>query len=345
MSVNPDHPAANHQVVLARRPAGPVALDDFRLETAPVPSRGADEVLLRNIFASVSPAARAAMQGPTYRPQLTEGEVIPAGVVAEVVAGPPAGPPPGTLVATLFGGWANYTAVPATAVRELPLDLRGPLVRHLSLYGLNGLTGYFGVVGVARVRAEETVVVSGAAGGVGHVAGQVARLVGARVVGITGSDRKNAVLEKELGFAATVNRHSDSFGDDLRAACPDGVDAYFDTVGGPMLETVLPLMAGHGRVVCCGATAQYDADQPPDRGPRGFPLLAIVKSLRIEGFLVHDFQADWSEALTRLDQWAEGGQLTVLEDVRDGLGSAAAAMVDLMAGNSTGQLAVRVAGL
>jgi NADPH-dependent curcumin reductase CurA len=329
----------NQQIVLAQSPSGRVTLSDFALVTTEVPFRAADQVLLRNILVSVAPHQRAVMQEPTFRPRLVAGEVIPSSVIAEVVAGPPDGPAPGTVIAGT-AGWEEYSAVRAATVR--PILAGRPLVRQLSLFGLNGLTAYFGMLQVGCVRPGETVVVSGAAGGVGHLAGQVARIAGAHVVGITGSAEKNLILEKKLGYTHTVSRRSAAFPDDLRAACADGVDVYFDTAGGPILDVVLPLMATHGRIVCCGETSQYDTDQTSLPSPRGFSKSVITKSLRIEGFLVMDFSPQWGDALTRLRDWEESGQLAVIEDVRDGLDAAPAALVAMMAGKSVGQLVVRI---
>ncbi|TDD34435.1 NADP-dependent oxidoreductase [Nonomuraea terrae] len=334
----PDH-RMNRQIVMAERPSGELALHHFRAEVVPMPERPADAVLLRNILVSVAPGARAAMQGPTHRPQLVPGELIPSSVIAEVVAGPPDGPAPGSVVAGT-AGWQEYSVVPASAVR--PLEPVGPLSQQLGFLGLNGLTAYFGIHAIAQVRAGETVLVSGAAGGVGHLAGQLARAAGARAVGISGSDDKNRILESKLGYAATVDRRSASFQDDLRAACPDGVNVYFDNVGGPILESVLPLLVKHGRIVCCGVTSHYDLSDPPP-GPRDLAVRLIAKSLRMEGFLVADHRPRWDEALRDLRRMHAAGELTILEDIRDGLDSAPAALVGMMAGGNVGQLAVRLA--
>jgi NADPH-dependent curcumin reductase CurA len=331
-------PDTQRQIVMAERPSGPLAPRHFKTVVSPIPPRADDAVLLRNIFVSIAPHARAVMQGPTYRPQLVAGELIPSSVIAEVVAGPADGPEPGRVVATT-AGWQEYSVVPAAAVR--PLQGIGRLSHHLGLLGLNGLTAYFGIREVAKVRAGETVVISGAAGGVGHLAGQVARLAGARVVGITSSDVKNRMLEDQLGYSATVNWKSSSFSDDLRAACPRGADVYFDNVGGPLLENILPLIVNRGRIVCCGVTAQYDMDNPLP-GPSQLPVQMIAKSLRMEGFLVADYRAGWTEALRELKELHEHGELTVLEDLRDGLDSAPRALIEMLAGKNIGQLAVRL---
>ncbi|WP_046500261.1 MDR family NADP-dependent oxidoreductase [Streptomyces odonnellii] len=324
---------------MSERPSGPLEPRHFRAERVPVPPRGADEVLIRAGYVSVAPHARAVMQGPTYRPQLAVGEVIPSSVVGEVVEAPEGGPTPGTVVAAANAGWQEYSLVPLSAVRPLPRI--GPLSHHLGLLGLNGLTGYFGMRSVAEVRPGQTVLVSGAAGGVGHLAGQIARVDGARVIGITSSDAKSAVLVDQLGFAAAVNRTSGTFVEELRAACPEGVDVYFDNVGGTVSDAVLPLLTHRARVVLVGVTSHYDADQPAPPSA-ALPVQAIAKSLRLEGFLVRDFAERWGTALEDLRAMASHGQVKVLEDIRDGLEAAPSALVGMMSGGNLGQLAVQL---
>jgi NADPH-dependent curcumin reductase CurA len=332
-------PGTHRRIVMTERPSGRLELRHFRVETSPVPGRDDDSVLLRNVLLSVAPHARAVMQVPTYRPQLVAGEVIPSSGIAEVIAGPANGPEPGTVVHVRSAGWQEYSVALAAAVRPLPKI--GRLSHHLGLLGLNGLTSYFGIREVARVSDGATVVVSGAAGGVGHLAGQLARMAGARVIGVTSSDEKNRVLKNELGYSDAVNWRSVSFSDDLHAVCPDGIDVYFDNVGGTVLKSILPRMVHHGRIVCCGVTSQYDRKSPPP-GPEDLAMQLISKSLRMEGFLVADFQARWDEALDELRTLHETGRLTVLEDVRDGLDAAPAALIGMMAGKNVGQLAVRL---
>jgi NADPH-dependent curcumin reductase CurA len=327
------------RIVMSERPSGRLELRHFRAETVPVAPRSGDQVLIRAVYVSVAPHARAVMQGPTYQPQLVAGDVIPSSVIGEVVEAPDGGPAPGTVVAAANAGWQEYSLVPASAVRSL--SRIGPLSYHLGLLGLNGLTGYFGMRAVAGVRSGQTVLVSGAAGGVGHLAGQIARVDGARVVGITSSDVKNAVLVDRLGYAATVNRTSNSFVEELRAACPEGVDVYFDNVGGEVLDAVLPLLTHKARIVLVGVTSHYDADQPTLLSA-DLPLQTIVKSLRLEGFLVHDFADRWDAALEDLYAMAAHGHVEVLEDIREGLEAAPTALVGMMSGGNLGQLAVRL---
>jgi NADPH-dependent curcumin reductase CurA len=327
--------------VLAERPSGTLGLHHFKSVTTEVPPLAHDQVLIRVIFSQVAPAARAVMTITTPFPPTNPGDGILTAVVGEILDGPLDGPAPGTIV-TGYAGWEQYSVVPVSQVR--PVQIEGPLVHHLGVLGQNGLAAYFGVVGVGRVQAGETVVVSAAAGGVGHLAGQLARIAGARVIGITGSDEKNLLLEDELGFSGTVNRRSPTFPSDLRAACGEGADIFFDNVGGSVLDSTLPLMAVHGRVVCCGAVASYDLDQDAvlAPGPHGIPQLIINKTLRIEGFLTADFVRQWSDGLGRLAGWTQDGQLKAITKIWEGLDAAPAALVAMLAGENVGQVVVRV---
>src|SRR5262245_22515637 len=257
----------NRQVLFVHRPEGKLTESDFEMHEVEVPDLGRGEVLCRTILLSVDPANRAWMAGRTYRDQLGENEVMSGFTISEVVDSGDTALARGTIVAG-DGGWQEYAVLPAAALRGV--DVRGPLTHYMSALGITGLTAYFGMLEVGRPARGETVVVSAAAGATGSVAGQVARIQGARVVGITGSDEKNRVVVDRLGFDAAVNYRSDAFRKDLRAQCPNGVDVYFDNVGGSTLETMLRLMNVHGRIACCGAVSQYDTSDPGP-GPSGYP--------------------------------------------------------------------------
>jgi NADPH-dependent curcumin reductase CurA len=215
-----------------------------------------------------------------------------------------------------------------------------PLTHHLSILGITGLTAYFGLFDIGRPLPGDTVVVSAASGATGNVAGQLARLAGARVVGITGSDAKNAVLTDKLGFDAAVNRRSDTFWKDLQSACPDGVDVFFDNVGGQMLDRMLRLMNNHGRVICCGAVSTYD--NPTQTGAQPGIGLAVVKRLTLAGFIVLDHLQRWPEAEQRLAQFIRAGKITALEETIEGLSRAPEALIGLLAGDNLGKRIVQV---
>jgi NADPH-dependent curcumin reductase CurA len=331
----------NRRVVLTERPTGKIATHHFKMVTEEIVEPPEGHILLRVILAQIAPAARAVMTSTVGFPSTKVGDGILCAVVGEVVVTARGAPPVGSIV-TSFALWEEYAIVPAAQV--LPVVPNFPLTYQLGIFGLNGLTAYFGMTSVADVKAGETVVVSGAAGGVGHIAGQIAQVAGARVIGITGSVAKNQKLEAEYGFAGTVNRRSPTFRDDLRRAVGTGPDVYFDTAGGPVLDTVLPLMAHRGRIVCAGDSAQYDDKEDNTRqpGPRGIPQLVISKGLRVEGIFVADFLPGRPEALRQLAEWLSDGKIKPAFEVRDGLDSAPEALVALLSGENFGQVLIRM---
>jgi NADPH-dependent curcumin reductase CurA len=216
-----------------------------------------------------------------------------------------------------------------------------PLSHLLSVYGVSGMTAYFGLNEVAQVRPGETVVISAAAGAVGHLAGQIARLLGSRVVGIAGSAAKCDWLTGELGFAAAIDYKSGALEADLKQACPDGIDVYFDNVGGEMLEAVLAQMNLHGRIACCGAVGSYDRGQPAP-GVRGVPFQLVVKRLSMRGFIVSDFFGQAAQARACLQGWVEDGSLKVAEDIVEGFENLPAALVGLLKGDNRGKRMVKI---
>jgi len=328
----------NRQILLAERPSGRLEELHFRAVDSTIGSPGPGEVLCRTVLLSIDPANRAWMRGRTYREQVGEGDVMAGFTLAEVAAENGTGIPLGSVVAC-ESGWQEYAIHPAGKVRPVPV--RGPLTHYMSVLGITGLTAYFGLLDVGRPSAGETVVVSAAAGATGNVAGQIARIMGCRAIGIAGSDDKCDMLRRELGFDGAVNYRSDKFREDLRALCPDRIDVYFDNVGGPLLDGILPMMALHGRVVCCGAVSQYDTEGPPV-GSRFVPGLVVVSRLRLEGFIISDYEDRWPEAEDRLAGWVSSGELKVLEEVIEGLDSAPGALIGLLAGANTGKRMVRV---
>jgi NADPH-dependent curcumin reductase CurA len=246
---------------------------------------------------------------------------------------------PGDLVAGPLG-WQDHALLRGRDVRVV--DARIDPALHLSLLGINGLTAYFGLLDVGRPTPGDTVVVSAAAGSVGHLAGQLARLHGCRVVGVTGSDEKAARLVAELGFDAAVNHRSPSFVDDLRAATPDRIGVYFDNTGGDVLAAALRRMKVHGAIACCGVVSQYDTSTP-EPGPRGVPGLLVNNRVRMEGFLVFDFADRYDEARAELLARHEAGELVSWHHEVHGLEAAPQAFVDLLAGANVGTTIVRVA--
>jgi NADPH-dependent curcumin reductase CurA len=328
----------NRQIVLTETPKGALTEDHFTLQTAPMPAPGPGEVLLKTLLMSIDAANRSWMQGATYREAVRPGDPMATYGICEVVQSNSPRLSPGDIVAT-ESIWADYVVRPAHKVQSLP---RVPVLSNLiSVFGIAGKTAYHGLIGVGRPMAGETVLVSAAAGSVGGLVGQIAKAQGCRAVGIAGGPEKCAWVVEELGFDACVDYRDPNFFKALRAACPDGVDVYFDNVGGKVLETALFVMNEHGRVVCCGAISQYDSATPD--GPRNLPGLIVVKRLRMEGFIVMDFARDDPKALRALQHWIEAGQIRVVEDIVEGLENAPKALIGLLAGDNKGKRMVRVA--
>jgi len=330
---------ANRQILLDRLPQGDkLAPEHFRLTEGPRPSPGDGEVLLRTRYISLDAANRAWMQGATYRSALEGGQVMAGGALAEVVDSNVGHLAPGD---TVFAdtGWQDYAVLPGKRLEKLPP--MEPMTHLMSVYGIAGLTAYFGLLECGKPKAGETVVVSAAAGSVGSIVGQIAKIKGCRVVGIAGGEEKGRWLTDELGFDAAVDYKSPDFKRLLRAEVPDGVDVYFDNTGGAVFEAVLFAMKNFGRIACCGALSQYDG-APPAHGPRGIPGLIVTKRLTLRGFVVMDFDDQREAALKDLQGWVASGQLKVQEDIVDGLENTPAALIGLLNGENRGKRMVRV---
>jgi NADPH-dependent curcumin reductase CurA len=329
---------SSRQIVLADLPQGKLSPDHFRLAEAEIPAVGDGEVLLKILYVSLDAANRAWMQGATYRSALQAGDVMAGGALAEVVESKSSDLKPGDLVFA-DTGWRDYAVLPARKLAPIPR--MEPLTHLLSVYGVAGLTAYFGLIECGAPKAGETVVVSAAAGSVGTIVGQIAKIVGARAVGIAGGARKCAMLIDELGFDAAVDYKDANFRKALREAAPKGIDVYFDNVGGDVLEACLFGMNLFGRIACCGAVSQYDGAAPA-YGPRGVPGLIVTKRLTMRGFIVSDFDAKREQALADLQGWVASGKLIVREDVLEGLESLPGALIGLLAGENVGKRMVKV---
>ncbi len=330
---------ANRQIVLDRLPQGDkLAPEHFALKVAERPVPGDGEVLLKTRYISLDAANRAWMQGATYRSALTGGQVMAGGGLSEVVASNVPHLKVGDLVFA-DAGWQEYAVLPGKNLAKLP-DLK-PETHLLSVYGIAGLTAYFGLLECGQPKPGETVVVSAAAGSVGSIVGQIAKIKGCRVVGIAGGEAKGRWLIDELGFDAAVDYKSPEFKRQLRAAVPDGIDVYFDNTGGAVFEACLFAMKNFGRIACCGALSQYDG-APPPHGPRGIPGLIVTKRLTLRGFVVMDFADQKDKALADLQGWVADGRLKVQEDILEGLESLPSALIGLLAGENRGKRMVRV---
>ena len=329
----------NRQIVIASLPADKLAPENFALRQGPVPTAGQGEVLCRTVALTVAAGQRAGLQGSaSYAGAPKAGVVMGGSGVARVAASNAESVPVGALVAC-GTGWQDYSVHAAAGVRVLDDD--GDPAHHLGVYGTNGLTAYFGLLAVGEPKAGQTVVVSAAAGSVGHLVGQLAKIAGCRVVGVTGTDAKCALLTDELGFDAAVNHRDGNFRAAFREACGAGVDVYFDNTGGDILGAALRRMNPRGRIVCCGVVSQYDTGNPAP-GPRGIPGLLVNNRVRMEGFLVFDYAARYDEARRQLREWVRNGRLLPRQDEFHGLEETPRAFVDMLRGGNIGTRIVRV---
>ncbi len=331
----------NRQWILRKRPSGPLTEDIFEWVQTPVPSPADGQALVRNLALSLDPANRVWIAGPSYRPAVALDGPMDGFAIGQVVESRDPSLRPGQLVSGTLG-WQDYACTPAAALRVVPELPNTPLSYHLGVLGVTGLTAYFGLLDVGRPKPHETVLVSGAAGATGSVVGQIAKMWGCPVAGIAGRPDKCAWLTDELGFDAAIDYRNEDVGAAIDAAFPDGVDVYFDNVGGPLLEKVLTKMRRGGRIVCCGSVSDYDGTSPAP-GPRGVPGLLVTRRLRMQGFIVLDYYGRADQAVKALAGWIESGHLKVREDRIDGLEQAPRGLIGLLAGDNVGKRWVHVA--
>lgn len=330
----------NRRIVLAARPTGLPTETDFRLEQVPVPQPGDGEILVRTRYLSVDPYMRGRMnEGASYAPGLALGEVMVGGAVGDVVASRHAAFTAGD-VAQVHTGWQDYGLASGDGARKVDPEL-APISTSLGVLGMPGITAWVGLLEIGQPQEGETVVVSGAAGAVGSLVGQIARIKGCRAVGIAGSDAKVSYVTHELGFTGAFNyKTTTDYEATLRELCPDGVDVYFDNVGGAISDAVVPNMNIGGRIPVCGQISQYNLSAP-EMGPR-LTWHFIVKRLRMHGFLVFDFEARFAEALQDLTGWVQDGRLSYRQDIVTGLERAPAAFIGMLTGDNIGKRLVQV---
>ncbi|MFI7214481.1 NADP-dependent oxidoreductase [Micromonospora maritima] len=331
--------SVNREIHLASRPQGWPTADNFRLVTTEVPTPGPGQVVVRNQFMSVDPYMRGRMNDvKSYVPPFALDAPLDGGAIGEVVAGEAEGVKPGDVVLHGFG-WREYALVDARAVRKVDPGL-APVSAYLSVLGMTGLTAYAGLLDVAAMKPGETVFVSGAAGAVGSMVGQIAKLRGAgRVIGSAGSRAKVERLTA-LGFDAAFDYHDGPVYEQLKAAAPDGVDVYFDNVGSDHLEAAIGAMNLHGRAAICGMIAQYNSTEPP-AAPRNLALV-IGKRLTLRGFLVGDHGHLREQFVQEMAGWLREGRLSYDETVVDGIEQAPEAFLGLLRGENLGKMLVRL---
>ena len=330
----------NRQVVIEALPQDKLEPRHFAMRAVPMPTPEEGQVLCRTLALTVGAGQRAGLQGSAgYAGAPRAGVVMGGSAVARVEASEAEGISAGALV-TCPAGWQDYSVHAAGAVNVV--DAIEDPAHHLGVYGTNGLTAYFGLFDLGGPQLGQTLVVSAAAGSVGHLVGQMAKIAGCRVVGVAGSDEKCRLLKETLGFDAAVNHRDQDFRGTFRDACGDGIDIYFDNTGGDILGNALRRMRTHGRIVCCGVVSQYDTGAPQP-GPRGIPGLLVNHRVRMEGFLVFDYAHRYAEGRAQLRKWVDAGELNALQDEFHGLEEMPRAFIDMLAGGNVGTRIVRVA--
>jgi hypothetical protein len=333
----------HRRIVLAARPTGAPDESNFRLVEGEVPAPGPGEMLVRTIYMSLDPYMRGRMNaGRSYAKPVEVGGVMEAGGVSVVVASNVAQFQPGDIVEGRTG-WQTHAVSNGKGVRKLDPAL-APLSTALGVLGMPGMTAYSGLLTIGQPKPGETVAVAAASGAVGQVVGQIAKLKGCRVVGIAGGARKCAYLTEELGFDAAVDHKGPDFADALAAACPDGIDVYFENVGGAVFAAVWPLLNNFARVPVCGLIAQYNAAEAPagpDRVP-GLMRAILSNRLTFRGFIVSDFAAQHADFQRDVGGWLRDGKIKYREDFVDGLENAPRAFLGLLRGENFGKLVVRV---
>ena len=326
-------------ILLASRPQGEPTAAQFQFETREVPAPKAGEILLKTRYVSVDPYMRGRMSAAkSYVAPFEVGQPIAGGVVAEVVQSQAESLPVGSIVVGNLP-WQEYSVAPAASLNRVPAD-QAPISYFLGLLGMPGLTAYFGLLDICQPKPGETVVVSGAAGAVGMVVGQLAKIKGARVIGTAGSDEKVAYL-KQLGFDEAINYKTADVAQALAAAAPNGVDCYFDNVGGVITDAVYDLLNKHARIALCGQISTYNNTEAPV-GPR--PEGKLLKtSTRLQGFIVSDYLPQWPEGVKQLTEWYGQGKLQFEETITEGFEQIPAAFLGLFKGDNTGKAIVKVA--
>ncbi len=341
----PQNTTLNRRIVLNARPHGAPTAADFRLEHDPVPEPEAGQVLLRTLYLSLDPYMRGRMSdGPSYAPPVAIGDVMVGGTVSRVEASRHPDFKVGQRVLG-YAGWQDYALSDGKGLTPLYAEDAHPS-RALGVLGMPGFTAYMGLLDIGRPVAGETVVVAAASGAVGSVVGQIARIKGCTVVGIAGGTEKCRYVAGDLGFDACVDHRGDDLPGRLAAACPKGIDVYFENVGGAVFDAVLPLLNARARVPVCGLIAAYNATALPP-GPDRLGLLVgalLRKRIRMQGFIVFDdYGPRWGEFAGAMGEWVQQDRVKVREDIVFGLENAPEAFIGLLQGRNFGKLVIQLA--
>jgi NADPH-dependent curcumin reductase CurA len=331
----------NRQILLASRPIGAPTLDNFKFVESDVPELQDGEVLVLTLYLSVDPYMRGRMSDrKSYVPPFQVGQVITGGAVGQVIESRSDAFKPGDIVTGMLG-WQLYSVAKAGELRKIDPNL-APITTHLGVLGITGLTAYFGLLDIGKPLEGETVVVSGAAGAVGTVVCQIAKIVGCRVVGIAGGEEKCRYLKNELGVDAAIDYKSTS---DMRKAiqnaCPKGVDVYFDNVGGQISDAAISSINLFARIVICGLISQYNLEKP-ETGPPIESILLVKRAL-MQGFIIVDYAPRFAEGIAQLAQWLAEGKLKYAEHIVEGFENTPRAFLGLFTGENLGKQLVKVA--
>lgn len=330
----------NRTIIFEKRPEGKPSAECFRTEETTVPSLKEGEVLLKTKYVSVDPYLRGRMSdSKSYTSGFNLGEPMKSGIIAEVTESKNPDLKAGDFVNGLLD-WSEYQTSNSDGLTKVDADA-APLSAYLGMLGMPGLTAYLGLMEIGKPQKDETLVVSGAAGAVGSVVGQIGKIIGCRVVGIAGSDTKTEMLKNEFGFDEAINyKTTKNIRKAIAKACPDGVDVYFDNVGGEISDGVMMNINQFARVPICGAISQYN-ETKMTTGPRMQSVLLINRAL-MKGFIVHDFAPKFSEAIKQLLQWYGEGKLKLKETVVEGFENIPDAFIGLFEGDNTGKMVVKI---
>jgi NADPH-dependent curcumin reductase len=333
----------NLQILLASRPVGRPSPDNFEFVHTPIPSPGEGQVLLKIRYLSLDPYMRGRMSAAkSYAASVEIGQVMEGGTVAEVLESRHPDYAAGDMVLS-YSGWQAHALSDGTDLRKLNPQ-QAPVTTALGVLGMPGFTAYAGLLTLGQPKPGETVVVAAASGPVGATVGQIARIKGARAVGIAGGPDKCALVRDAFDFDVALDHRSHTFAEELQAACPDGIDVYFENVGGKVWDAVFPLLNTFARIPVCGLVAQYNSTGPFD-GPDRLPILmrdVLTKSLTIRGFIQREFHAQRPAFYREMAQWIAEGRVKYQEDIVDGLESAPEAFIGMLEGRNFGKLIVQV---
>lgn len=334
---------SNRRITLAARPEGAPKTSDFKIVEAVIPEPGAEQMLCKTIYLSLDPYMRGRMNASkSYAAAAEIGEVMVGQTVSQVVSSNIAAYQAGDYVLS-GNGWQEYALSDGEGVRKLD-PAHAPISTGVGVLGMPGMTAYVGMDEIGKPKAGETVVVAAASGAVGSVVGQIAKIKGCRAVGVAGSKDKCDFVVNELGFDACLNYKDDDFEDQLRATCADGIDIYYENVGGRVLEAVIPLLNFQARMPVCGLIAHYNATSLPP-GPNQLPKLmrvVLTQRVNIRGFIVYDFANRQGDFLRDVGTWIGEGKLKYREDIVEGLDNTVSAFQGLLEGKNFGKLLVRV---